>query len=157
MSRVMDAFRRRLINVDTITVGESETRGLSRIVITMKCEEEIAEKIVKQLRKMIDVIQAQRLDIESSVLRELALIKVKTRNLDERSEILQLVNIFRAQVVDVTTNTLIIQIVGNVKKINAFLEILKKFEVLEIARTGIVAISRGLKCLSSKNGAIIKI
>lgn len=153
----MDAFRRRLINVDTITVGESETRGLSRIVITMKCEEEIAEKIVKQLRKMIDVIQAQRLDIESSVLRELALIKVKTRNLDERSEILQLVNIFRAQVVDVTTNTLIIQIVGNVKKINAFLEILKKFEVLEIARTGIVAISRGLKCLSSKNGAIIKI
>jgi len=157
MSRIMDAFRRRLINVDTITVGKSETESLSRIVITMKCEDEVAEKIVKQLRKMIDVVQAERLNTDSSVLRELALIKVRTKNLDERSEVLQLVNIFRAQVVDVTTDTLVIQIVGNVRKINAFLEILKKFEVLEIARTGIVAISRGSKRISPENGAFLKI
>ena len=157
MSRIMDAFRRRLINVDTITVGKSETESLSRIVITMKCEDEVAEKIVKQLRKMIDVVQAERLNTDSSVLRELVLIKVRTKNLDERSEVLQLVNIFRAQVVDVTTDTLVIQIVGNVRKINAFLEILKKFEVLEIARTGIVAISRGSKRISPENGAFLKI
>lgn len=147
MSRVADVFRRRLINIDTITVGKTRINGLSRIVITLRSEDQLVNQVVKHLRNMIDVVEAEELEVDESVLRELALIKVEAEDSQSRLELLQLVNIFRAQVVDVSNSTLTIQIVGGSQKINAFLKLAQRFKVLEIARTGIVALTRGSKTL----------
>jgi acetolactate synthase-1/3 small subunit len=143
MSRVAETFRRRSINIDTITVGKSEREGLSRIIITLRQNAETVDLVVRLLKKMIDVVEIKELDLSTSILRELVLIKVKAKDRDERSEVLQLVNIFRGQVVDVAEDSMVVQITGAPSKTNAFIELLKRFEILEITRTGIVALERG--------------
>jgi acetolactate synthase-1/3 small subunit len=143
MSRVAETFRRRSINIDTITVGKSEREGLSRIIVTLRQNAETVDLVVRLLKKMIDVVEIKELDLSTSILRELVLIKVKAKDRDERSEVLQLVNIFRGQVVDVAEDSMVVQITGAPSKTNAFIELLKRFEILEITRTGIVALERG--------------
>lgn len=143
MSRVAETFRRRSINIDTITVGKSEKEGLSRIIVTLRQNAETVDLVVRLLKKMIDVVEIKELDLSTSILRELVLIKVKAKDRDERSEVLQLVNIFRGQVVDVAEDSMVVQITGAPSKTDAFIELLKRFEILEITRTGIVALERG--------------
>lgn len=143
MSRVAETFRRRSINIDTITVGKSEREGLSRIIVTLRQNAETVDLVIRLLKKMIDIVEVKKLDLSTSILRELVLIKVKAKDHDERSEVLQLVNIFRGQVVDVAEGSMVVQITGAPSKTGAFIELLKRFGVLEITRTGIVALERG--------------
>ncbi|HDQ06124.1 MAG TPA: acetolactate synthase small subunit [Candidatus Bathyarchaeota archaeon] len=142
---VSNLFRRRGFNIDNISVGPAEETGLARMTIMVRGDDKTIEQVVKQLNKLIDVIKVTRLDPEHIVTRELALIKVNASNTKARSDIINYAGIFRARVVDVSTETLMMEITGTSEKIDAFICLLKPFGLREVARTGITALSRGTK------------
>ncbi len=142
---VSNMFRRRGFNIESITVGPTEQGDLARMTITVKGDEKTIEQVIKQLNKLIDVIKVSRLDPASIVTREMALVKVHTSDARARSDIINYADIFRARVVDVSSETMMVEITGDSDKINAFLDLMKPFGVKEMARTGITALSRGTK------------
>jgi len=142
---VSNMFRRRGFNIESITVGPTEQGDLARMTITVNGDEKVIEQVIKQLNKLIDVVKVSRLDPASIVSREMALVKVHTSDARARSDIINYANIFRARVVDVSPETMMVEITGDSDKINAFLDLMKPFGVREMARTGITALSRGKK------------
>ena len=145
--RVSNMFRRRNFNIESISVGPIEPRDLARMTITVRGDEKVVEQMIKHLAKLIDVVKVSRLHPENTVSRELALIKVYSPDTRARSDIINYVNIFRASIVDVSTDSMIIEITGDSDKLDAFIELMKPFGVKEIARTGITALSRGAKSI----------
>lgn len=143
LQKVAGLFRRRDFNIDSITVGQSEVDGLARMVITVNDDEKILEQVTKQLNKLVDVIKIKDIT-DNSVKRELCLIKVDIRDEKARSEIIQYVDIFRGGIVDVTEETLIIEITGDIDKIDAFISLLKGYGIKKISRTGLTAMARGI-------------
>jgi len=143
--RVSNMFRRRGFNIESITVGPTEQEDLARMTITVNGDETVVEQVIKQMRKLIDVVKVRRLDPATTVIREMALVKVHTPDARVRSDIINYANIFRARVVDVSTEMLMIEITGDSDKINAFLDLMKPFGLEETARTGITALSRGTR------------
>ena len=143
LQKVAGLFTRRDFNIDSITVGESEVNGLARMVITVKADEKILEQVIKQLNKLVDVIKIKDIS-KNAVKRELCLVKVNIPNEKARAEIMQYANIFRAKIVDVTEETLIIEITGDMEKINAFISLLKGYGIKKISRTGLTAMARGV-------------
>ncbi len=144
MQRISGMFTRRHFNIDTISVGHTEKEGISRITITFRGDEKKAEQIVKQLNKIIEVVKVMRMGRES-ILRELALVKVNTPDENTRREVVQYANIFRAKVVDVSKDSMIIEVTGNGNKIDAFLNLINPFGIKELAITGVTAMGRGSK------------
>ena len=145
LSRVTGMFTRRGFNIDSLTVGETESPEFSRITISLHGDKAICSQIVKQLEKMYDVKKVQVLG-EETVIRELLLIKV--RNVpEERQDIMSVVDIFRAKIADYSPDALSIEILGDSNKINAFIELVKPYGILEMCRTGLVALERGSGCL----------
>lgn len=145
LSRVTGMFTRRGFNIDSLTVGETESPEFSRITISLHGDKAICSQIVKQLEKMYDVKKVQVLG-EETVIRELLLIKV--RNVpEERQDIMSVVDIFRAKIADYSPDALSIEIRGGSNKINAFIELVKPYGILEMCRTGLVALERGSGCL----------
>jgi len=142
---VANLFRRRGFNIESISVGVTEQSDLARMTITVKGDERTIEQVVKQLNKLVDVIKVSRLDPTSIVTRELALIKVHVLDAKVRSDVINYADIFRARVVDVSSEFLMVEITGTADKIDAFLDLMKPFGVKEVARTGITALSRGAK------------
>jgi len=145
MQRVSGLFRRRNFNIDSITVGHSEKKGVSRITLTVAGDRKILEQVMKQLNKLIEVVKVSELSEKESVVRELALVKVRTKNESVRSELISYANIFRGRIVDVSKNSMIIEITGDSEKIDAFIDLVKIYGILELARTGITAMIRGAK------------
>ncbi len=145
MQRVSGLFRRRNFNIDSITVGHSEKKGVSRITLTVAGDRKILEQVMKQLNKLIEVVKVSELSEKESVVRELALVKVRTKNEGVRSELISYANIFRGRIVDVSKNSMIIEITGDSEKIDAFIDLVKIYGILELARTGITAMIRGAK------------
>lgn len=143
LQKVAGLFTRRDFNIDSITVGESEVDGLARMIITVKAENVVLEQVTKQLNKLVDVIKIKDIT-KNAVKRELCLIKVNIPNEKARAEIIQYVNIFRAKIVDVTEETLIIEITGDIVKTNAFVSLLKGYGIKKISRTGLTAMARGI-------------
>ncbi len=143
LQKVAGLFTRRGFNIDGITVGQSEVDGLARMVIRVSADEKILEQVTKQLNKLVDVIKIKDIT-EISVKRELCLIKVDIRDEKARSEIIQYVDIFRGNIVDVTEETLIIEITGDVNKIDALISLLKGYGIKKISRTGLTAMARGV-------------
>ena len=145
LSRVTGMFTRRGFNIDSLTVGETESPEFSRITISLHGDKAICSQIVKQLEKMYDVKKVQVLG-EETVIRELLLIKV--RNVpEERQDIMSVVDIFRAKIADYSPDALSIEIRGDSNKINAFIELVKPYGILEMCRTGLIALERGSGCL----------
>jgi acetolactate synthase-1/3 small subunit len=142
---VSNMFRRRGFNIESISVGPVEAGDLARMTITVKGDEKTIEQVVKQLSKLIDVIKVSILDPASIVVREMALVKILTDDTKARSDIINYVDIFRGRVVDVSLETIMVEITGDSDKIDAFTELMKTFGIKEIARTGITALSRGPK------------
>ncbi|MDO7907424.1 acetolactate synthase small subunit [Paenibacillus sp. JX-17] len=142
LQRVSGLFGRRGFNIESITVGQSEETGLSRMVIVTWGDEKTLEQIEKQLYKLIDVIKVIDLSSRPMVARELALIKV-TAEPPQRPEILGVVETFRASVVDIGTSNLTVQVVGDTDKIDAMIELLKPYGIREMSRTGVTAMIRG--------------
>jgi len=142
LSRVAGLFSRRGFNIDSLAVGVTEDPKVSRITIVVDGDDYVVEQVTKQLNKLIDVIKIRQLHRNDSVSRELALVKV-TATSETRSEIIQIVDIFRANIVDVSKDSLTIEMTGNSAKIEAFEEMLMQFGIKEIVRTGTIAIGRG--------------
>ena len=143
LQKVAGLFTRRDFNIDSITVGESEVDGLARMVITVKADEKILEQVTKQLNKLVDVIKIKDIS-KNAVKRELCLVKVNIPNEKARAEIMQYSNIFKAHILDVTEETLLIELTGDKQKINAFISLLEGYGIKRIARTGLTAMSRGV-------------
>ena len=143
LSRVAGLFSRRGFNIESLAVGETEDPAFSRMtIVTSDVDDETYNQIKTQLEKLMDVVKIHEADKVDSVVRELALIKIDSKN-DKRSQILELVNIFRAHVLDVTSETLMIEITGDSGKISAIISMLNEFGVKEVIRTGAIAIARG--------------
>jgi acetolactate synthase-1/3 small subunit len=142
LQRVSGLFGRRGFNIESITVGESEENGLSRMVIVTTGDDNTLEQISKQLYKLIDVIKVVDLSSNPMVARELALIKVNAEPI-MRPEILGIVETFRAAVVDIGPASLIVQVVGDSDKIDAMVELLRPYGIRELSRTGVTALIRG--------------
>ncbi|MFD0697902.1 acetolactate synthase small subunit [Paenibacillus sp. GCM10027628] len=142
LQRVSGLFGRRGFNIESITVGESEELGLSRMVIVTTGDDNTLEQISKQLYKLIDVIKVVDLSSNPMVARELALIKVNAEPA-ARPEILGIVETFRAAVVDIGPHSLIVQVVGDSDKIDAMVELLRPYGIRELSRTGATAMIRG--------------
>ncbi len=145
--RISNLFTRRGFNMDSVSVGQSEKNGLSRMTIAFKGDERLAEQVVKQINKLVEIIKASILHPSTSVARELALVNVKTPNEKIRSDVINYTEIFKGHIVDVSHESLIIEITGDPEKINAFIDLLSLFSVNEIARTGITALKRGKKSI----------
>ncbi len=144
---VSNMFRRRNFNINSISVGASEQEDLARMTIAVNGDEWTVEQIIKQLNKLIDVIKVSDLDTNDAVIREMALIKTHTSDTNARTEIIQYCNIFRGQVVDVSSDSVTVEITGNTDKIDAFIDLARPFGLKEIARTGKTALSRGGKAI----------
>ena len=143
LSRVAGLFSRRGFNIESLAVGETEDPNYSRMtIVTSDVDDETYNQIKTQLGKLMDVVKIHEADKVDSVVRELALIKIYSKN-DKRSQILELVNIFRGHVLDVTSDTLMIEITGDSSKISAIISMLNEFGVKEVIRTGAIAIARG--------------
>ncbi|KAB1439494.1 acetolactate synthase small subunit [Candidatus Galacturonibacter soehngenii] len=142
LSRVAGMFSRRGYNIDSLTVGVTADPRFSRMTVVVSGDEPILEQIEKQLRKLEDVLDIKKLEEGDSVCRELILVKVKVGAKDRQS-IIAISDIFRAKIVDVATESLIIELTGSQSKLDAFIELLEGYEILELARTGITGLSRG--------------
>lgn len=144
LARIANLFSARGYNIDSLAVGETEDPSISRMTIIVRGDERILEQIEKQLNKLVDVIRVSDFLETEHLERDLTLIKVAADK-NTRLEIMQIVDIFRAKIVDVGSNSLIIEMTGNEEKIKAFVEIIKPFGIKEMVRTGIVAMGRGNK------------
>lgn len=143
LQRVAGLFGRRGFNIESITVGESEEPGLSRMIIVTDGDESTVDQMVKQLYKLVDVIRVQNLSSHAMVARELVLLKVDA-DPTQRHEISGIVEPFRASIVDIGPSTMIIQATGDSDKIDALIELMRPYGIREISRTGITAMMRGL-------------
>lgn len=151
--RVAGLFARRGFNIESLVVGKTVDQTISRMTIEVEADEKTLEQIVKQLNKLINILKISNLTNEPSVNRELIMIKV-TANATNRAEIQQIVETFRAKIVDVSLNSLIIEITGNEEKLEAILLLLSHYGILETARTGKIALLRGSK--TTRNGEVIE-
>ena len=152
LNRVASLFRRRAFNIESLAVGHTEQPGISRMTIVIDGEQTNVERVTANLYKLVNVIQVADLAGMPAVSRDLALIKVNV-NAANRSEVMQLVEVFRSRIVDVANDSLIIEITGDEDKINSFVDVLLPFGILEMVRTGVVAMGRGVTpALSTLNG-----
>ncbi len=142
LSRVAGLFRRRNFNIESLTVGHSETPGISRMTFVVDGDDRQIHQVQAQLFKLINVTAIEDVTDEPTVIRELALIKVRATSAN-RAEIIQLVDIYRANIVDVDVDSLIIQIAGSEERIDSLVKLLDNFGILEMVRTGQVAMVRG--------------
>lgn len=149
LTRVTSMFTRRGFNIDALTVGETESPEYSRITISMSGDGYAKEQMINQLRKLYNVKKVEVLEPENSFNRELMLIKIKNDSA-YRQDILSVVDIFRSKIIDYSSTALCIEITGEPSKIDAFIEILKPFGIIEMCRTGVVALERGSGSILSK-------
>ncbi|NLL73121.1 MAG: acetolactate synthase small subunit [Clostridiales bacterium] len=143
LSRVAGLFSRRGYNIDSLTVGETENPAISRMTVMVHGDDQILEQIEKQLQKLEDVIEIKELTRDESVTRELILVKVNAAG-EERQAIISIADIFRAKIVDVAPDSLMIELTGNQDKIDAFIKLLEQYQIKELVRTGITGLTRGL-------------
>ena len=143
LSRISGLFSRRGYNIESITAGVTADPRFTRITIVASGDDEILDQIEKQVGKLVDVRDIRELEPDSSVFRELALIKVRA-NAKEREGIIAVANVFRAKIVDVGAESLVIEVTGSQSQLEAFLNLLSGYEILELARTGIAGLTRGV-------------
>lgn len=142
LSRISGLFSRRGYNIESITAGLTADPRFTRITIVASGDDEILDQIEKQVAKLVDVRDIKELAPEGSVYRELALIKVRTSS-EQRQGVISVVDIFRAKIIDVAPESLIVELTGDQAKIDAFINLLEGYEILELARTGIAGLGRG--------------
>jgi acetolactate synthase-1/3 small subunit len=146
LARIAGMFSSRGFNIDSLAVGETQEATISRVTIVSHGDDTVIEQIIKQLRKLIDVIRVQDLTVESHVERELLLIKVKADK-GTRADIMQITSIFRARIIDVGAETLVVEVVGSQERVSALADLLMPYGILEMVRTGAVGLARGAQVL----------
>jgi acetolactate synthase-1/3 small subunit len=143
LQRVASMFTRRRFNIDSITVGPTENSGIARMTILTSGDDKTLEQIEKQMNKIISVIKVTDLSMDKSICRELCLIKLHCPEEKNRSQIMQYADVFRGRIVDLSPETLTVEVTGDPEKIDAFIDLTKGFGIKDIARTGITALQRG--------------
>lgn len=143
LTRIAGMFSRRGFNIDTITVGKTTKKGISKMVITVYGDDATLEQVEKQVNKLIDTVKVIELPEESSVIRELCLLKVAINGKKAKEEILRYTKIYKTKIVDITQKSVTAELIGEPAKIDAFIELMKQFGIKDISRTGVTAISRG--------------
>ncbi len=143
LNRISSMFRRRGFNIASLAVGHSEVPNMSRMTFVVEGDDSVVEQVTKHLHKLIDVIKVSDMSDQDTISRELALVRVKA-NVQSRSEIMQIVDIFRANIVDVAPDSLVIEVTGDEDKVNSLQDMLKSFGVVEVMRTGTIAMVRGM-------------
>lgn len=146
LSRIAGLFSRRGYNIDSLTVGETENHQFSRMTVVVRGDDHILDQIEKQVAKLEDVRCVKELESGHSVCRELVLVTVGV-NAEERPSVVAVANIFRAKIVDVGIDSMMIELTGNQAKLNAFIKLLDGYEIKELVRTGIAGLSRGAETL----------
>ncbi len=144
LSRVAGLFSRRGFNIDSLTAGITSDERYTRMTIVTSGDEQVLNQIENQLAKLEDVVSIEKLQPGESVTRELILLKVKATD-ENRGAIQSLVEIFRARIVDVAVDSMLIELTGTQRKLNAFMELMTKYGILELARTGVTALARGME------------
>jgi acetolactate synthase-1/3 small subunit len=142
LTRITSLFAGRGYNIESLTVGKTNEPNIAKITIIVNGDERVIEQIIKQLRKLIETLRVRDITDLPHIERELSLIKVHAGTDSERNEIMRLIDIFRARIVDVSTDTYTIEITGTVEKINAFIDLIRPFGIKDMTRTGVVAITR---------------
>jgi acetolactate synthase I/III small subunit len=160
LNRVASLFRRRGFNIESLTVGHTDKPGISRMTIVMDSDAVSADRVTAYLYKLVNVIQVEDVSNRPTVNRDLAMIKVGVTTTN-RTEIIQLVDVFRARVVDVSNESMIIEITGDMEKIDGFVEVLRPFGIIEMVRTGLVSMMRGAVTTAAPvtingNGKLVK-
>ncbi len=148
LTRIAGLFSRRSFNIDSLSVGATDNPDYSRMTIAVHGDDVVLEQVIKQLSKLINVIRVSELEPEESVERELAIVKVSADR-ENRSEIMQIVNIFRAKIIDVSARSMIIEVTGDEEKVDAIIQLLRQFGVKELARTGKVSMVRGTRVIKA--------
>ena len=149
LARVSNLFRRRSFNIDSLSVGRTQRENLSRMTIVMESDTAEADRLVKNLYKLIDVVHVDHLHSQPSVARDMALVKVKASS-ENRREVIQLCDIFRARIIDVAAESLVVEITGEEEKLGHFTELVRPFGIVEMVRTGIIAMGRGSHTLKDE-------
>ena len=147
LNRAVSLFRRRNFNIESLAVGHSDQSGVSRMTIVMDADAKTARLVEANLYKLVNVLRVEDVSLSPAVMRDLALIKVRVTS-EERPQVLQIVEVFRARVLDVTPEALMVEITGTEDKIEGLLDVLRPFGVIEMARTGTVAMKRGSEATS---------
>jgi acetolactate synthase-1/3 small subunit len=148
LTRIAGLFSRRSFNIESLSVGATDNPDYSRMTLSVQGDEVVLEQVIKQLSKLINVIRVSELEPEESIERELAIIKVSADK-ENRSEIMQLVSIFRAGIIDVSARSMIIEVTGDEQKIDALVLLLRQFGIKELARTGKVSMVRGTRVIKA--------
>lgn len=148
LTRIAGLFSRRSFNIDSLSVGTTDNPDYSRMTITVQGDRDVLEQVIKQLSKLINVIRVSELDPVESLERELAIIKVSVDQ-ENRSEIMQIVNIFRARIIDVSQRSMVIEVTGDEVKVEAIIQLLRQFGIKELARTGKVSMLRGARVIKA--------
>jgi acetolactate synthase-1/3 small subunit len=151
LNRVASLFRRRAFNIESLTVGHTENPGISRMTIVVDSDESSVERLIAYLYKLVNVVQVHDLSSVPSVTRDLAMIKINTTN-ENRTQVMQIVDVFRARIVDVTNNSFIIEITGDEEKIEGFVDVLRPMGIIEMVRTGVISMARGMNSPYLVNG-----
>jgi len=152
LHKVSNMLRRKGFNIESISVGPTETNDWARMTITFRADEATARQLVRQMEKLLDVVRAKILNQSTSVARELALVKLRVEDTRARSDAINYANVFRSRVVDVSPNTLMVEITGTPDKIDAFIQLARELGLVEVSRTGVTALERGLNALISEKG-----
>lgn len=148
LTRIAGLFSRRSFNIDSLSVGATDNPEYSRMTITVQGDRDVLEQVIKQLSKLINVIRVSELDPAESLERELAIVKVSVDR-ESRSEIMQIVDIFRARIIDVSQRSMIIEVTGDEEKVDAIIQLLRQFGIKELARTGKVSMVRGARVIKA--------
>lgn len=151
LSQVSRLFSRKGYNIDSLAVGTTDDPRISRITIEIDTDDASAQQIANQLRKLFPVYSVQELAPDDSIRRELVMIKVRAANSEDRNEVIQIANIFRASIIDVSLNSLTIAVIGAESKVDAIQKLLQGFGILEMVRTGMVALERGGSTINDNN------
>jgi acetolactate synthase-1/3 small subunit len=149
LARIASLFSRRGFNIESLAVGPTEHAGMSRMTIVVNVDQLPLEQVTKQLNKLVNVLKIVELDAETSIQRELLLVKVRA-DATVRSQVLEIVQLFRAKVVDVAADSLVIEATGNADKLDALLRVLEPFGVKELVQSGVVAVGRGSRSITDR-------
>lgn len=148
LMRVVGLFSRRGYNINSLSVGETENSAISRITIVVSVEDEgVIEQIKRQVEKLVDVIRVYEMTPGGSLRKELVLVKIRASE-DTRTHLVELAEIFKAKIIDVTVSTITLQLTGDLDKLDAFMSLVRDYGIVELARTGITALERGSRALS---------
>ncbi len=151
LSQVARLFSRKGYNIESIVTGEADRSGVARLTIVLRSDEQMINQIAAQCRKLIPVMAVKIVDEKNSIQREVALIKVQAMDRGSRDEVIQIANLFRANIIDVGRETLTVAIFGDKDKTGALIDLLRDFDILEIAKTGTIAIERGRSTIYDDN------